>query len=82
MNDELPDYLNPEKNPMIKKDADPDLLKWLHQRRQSRDKIRRMIFGDEQVDEWERKLKKHFAGNFAGKKVDLIVEDDINEEDV
>lgn len=75
MSDELPDYLNPEKNPMIKKDADPELLKWLHQRRVSRDRLRRMVFGDEQVDEWERQIKEHFTG----KKVDFIIEDDILE---
>jgi len=51
-----------------------NLMAWLRSRCRHRDRIRRMIFRDELVDEWERIVQEHFHG----KKADLIIMDDID----
>lgn len=51
------------------------LMSWLRRRTAQRDRIRRMVYGDKQVDEWEAQIREHFKG----KSCDLIIEDDLEE---
>ncbi len=55
------------------KEEKTKLLRWLTQRYKERDKIRRMFFGDEQVNKWQQQIREHFTGD----KTDLIIEGDI-----
>jgi len=62
---EIEDFLNPEKNWMIKKDADPELLKWLSRRYRRRKPI---------IDAIVEQVEKHAPP----KKCNLIVFDDFD----